>query len=403
MIKRNDVEEENQGSIDHRIFTKRVLIVIGIFGVLALLVYTSLQIVPLLVIVFTAWVTAETLDIAVRYLKRRNLPHWLAIVITVLILLMAITLIMVIIIPPLVDEVSDLIGLARDLPAFVENQIASYQGLRASNDLIGRILPALPQDIREVVPADSDIDSLIRNVNTALPVLTDIGAFIGTAIGKIILYLFLTVLLMLEPEIYYDVFVSLLPSRYEERAREIIAMMRKNIETWSGAILLSVGVTSLLYEIALGLILGLPDALAVSVIAGLMTIIPAVGNTIAIIPVILIAAPFGWTKLIAAVVMYATIGTIQDRVVTPAIMRTELNIPVAGLIIFQLLMVALIGPLGFLLAVPMLAILITLVREVYIYDVLGKKPEAEEIEPPDDEADTEKEKPDRKKQAHPTT
>jgi len=110
------------------------------------------------------------------------------------------------------------------------------------------------------------------------------------------------------------------------------------------------------------------------VIAGLATIIPTIGNTLAVIPVIIVAAPLGWTKLIAAVVLYAAVGTLQDRVVTPAIMRTELDIPVAGLVIFQLTLAALIGPVGFLLAVPLLAILITLIRELYVYDTLGKQP-----------------------------
>ena len=102
---------------------------------------------------------------------------------------------------------------------------------------------------------------------------------------------------------------------------------------------------------------------------------------------IIVAAPLGWTKLIAAVVLYAAVGTLQDRIVTPAIMRTELDIPVAGLVIFQLTLAALIGPVGFLLAVPFLAILITLIRELYVYDTLGKRPVTPppEEEPPDGE------------------
>jgi hypothetical protein len=50
-----------------------------------------------------------------------------------------------------------------------------------------------------------------------------------------------------------------------------------------------------------------------------------------------------------------------------------LNIPAGLILLFQIIAGAVMGFLGILLAVPILAILITLVRELYVYDGLGKK------------------------------
>lgn len=370
-------------SVSDKTFFRRVMIVIAVIGVVILLVYTGIRITSLIVIGFAAWITSETLDISVRYLMRRKLPRWAAVTITMLVVILLITAIVTIIAPPVAQELVNLIDLVRRLPEVITDITENYEAFRAAYPLVGNILPPAPDGLPRAFLGDGGFNNIVTRLEQAIPLITNIGAYIGTVLAKIILYLFLTVLIMLEPEVYYDALVLLLPARLEARAREIITLVRKNVESWSGAMLLSIAITSLLYTIVLGVILQLPDALALSVIAGIATIIPTVGNTLALIPVIIVAAPLGLTRVLLAIGLYMAVGTIQDRVVTPAIMRTELSIPVALLIFFQLTLATLIGPVGLVLAVPLLAILITLVREIYVYDVLGKKPVPEKT---DDEA-----------------
>ena len=61
--------------------------------------------------------------------------------------------------------------------------------------------------------------------------------------------------------------------------------------------------------------------------------------------------------------------------ITPSIVKAELEIPPGALMLFQLLITIAFGALGLLLAVPMLAVLVALVREVYSYDLLGLRNE----------------------------
>ncbi|MBN1122839.1 MAG: AI-2E family transporter [Anaerolineae bacterium] len=375
--------------MNNRDFARRVLIAAFVVGVIALFVFVVNKITTVLIIVATAWITAETLEIPVQFFMRRKIPRFAAVGLTFLLGLVAIALILIIVVPPVIEEFVNLFELSLQLPDLIAELLAGYSTFRNSLPILQTILPPTSQELPAFILGEATGTSVAAAVEQALPIITNIGAWIGTLIGQVVLYLFLTILIMLEPEIYYDALVAVIPSRYEKRAREIICMVRKNVTTWSGAIFLSVGVTSALYTLVLGAIVQLPNALALSVIAGIATIIPTIGNTLAVIPVIIVAAPLGWTKLIAAVVLYAAVGTLQDRVVTPAIMRTELDIPVAGLVIFQLTLAALIGPVGFLLAVPLLAILITLIRELYVYDTLGKQPPTpcpDEDEPEEDKS-----------------
>src|SRR5690606_6322334 len=139
---------------------------------------------------------------------------------------------------------------------------------------------------------------------------------------------------------------------------------------WLGAMLISTAITTVLFLVVLGGILRLPNALALSLVAGLATFVPGFGATLALIPVALVAAAQGLQTLILAVILYAAVGVVQDRGITLLIMRSELNIPAATLVIFQLVLALLIGPLGLLLAVSILAMLVTLARELFVYDVL---------------------------------
>jgi hypothetical protein len=76
--------------------------------------------------------------------------------------------------------------------------------------------------------------------------------------------------------------------------------------------------------------------------------------------------------MLIAIVAYIVIGEIENKLITPTVIKNELNIPAGLILLFQLIAGALMGFLGILLAVPILAIIITLIRELYVYDGLGK-------------------------------
>lgn len=359
--------------LDDRKFARRILLIVFVIGLVSLAVYISLRASHLLVIVFAAWITAETAEIIIRFLMRRKLKRGLAVGLTILFALLLVALLTTIVVPPIIRELIALANEAENIPDLITSGIDGYESFRLTNEFTRTIFPPSPQDFQSLLLGqDGEGSLLLTTAEQVVPVLANIGTFVGVTIGQVVLYIFITILLLLEPAIYYDALLSMVPHRYEKRAGEILRLVRKNVESWSGAILLSISITSTLYFIVLGMILRLPNGLALSAIAGIATIIPTIGNTLAIIPVIIVAAQLGLPTLIAAIILYMVIGTIQDRIITPTIMRSELSIPAAAQVIFQLILATLIGPIGLLLAIPLLAILITLIRELYVVDVLGK-------------------------------
>src|SRR5690606_23483036 len=126
--------------------------------------------------------------------------------------------------------------------------------------------------------------NLQQLADVALPVLREIGSFIASALANRFLIALLTLLLLLEPVVHSEALLALIPRRSEARALEILAMMRQNVVAWLGAMLISTAITTVLFLIVLGGILRLPNALALSLVAGLATFVPVFGATLALIP-----------------------------------------------------------------------------------------------------------------------
>ncbi len=375
---------------DFQRYLRRALAAVLIVAIAGLIVFGVSRIANLLVLLFTAWVLAVTLEVPVRWLQRWKIPRTAAVLISILLVLLIGGAFIALVIPPFIEQADALIS---GLPDTILSATHNYVDLRRGSDLAARLLPPLNvKDVEAVLQGDLtlvlplfeggqnappiDIGGLAGN---ALPVLREIGSFIASSLANLFLIALLALLLLLDPVSFYRAIISMVPRHSEDRALDILNMVRHNITTWLGAMLLSMGVTTILFLIVLGLILNLPNALALSLLAGLATFVPTFGPTVALIPIAVIAAAAGWQKLILTVILYASVGLVQDRVITPAIMKSELDIPPAALVFSQLALAAIIGPLGLLLAVPILAILITLVRELYVFDSLGKRENVTDI------------------------
>jgi predicted PurR-regulated permease PerM len=282
-------------------------------------------------------------------------------------------------VPSFVRQASSVIS---QLPAAIDNAVRNYASFRADSSLVQRVLPPVdPKNLTQTVDsllgssggggavAPLDIMGLL---GSATSTLVAVGSVLGNALLQVVLLVLITLFLMIDPTLFERLIVSVVPRHAEERTVAILNEVRRTVRLWVGAMFVSIGVTSVLYWVALGIVLGLPNAVALSIVGGVATIVPTIGPTIAIIPVIIFALAEGPTRLVAAVVLYAAVGIVQDRAITPTVMKSELNIPPAGLVLFQLVAAALLGFVGVLIAVPLLAVLSTLVREILVKDILGK-------------------------------
>ena len=177
----------------------------------------------------------------------------------------------------------------------------------------------------------------------------------------ILLALFFTT----SPSLYKKGIVHLMPPKAKDKADDLLDKLKTVLEKWlKGQI---IGFFFIAVFTGIGLwIIGMPLILTLALIAGILNFIPNFGPIIALVPAGLLALMQGPDIAIIVVCMYTFIQIIQSAVTQPLIQKMMVNIPPALTIISQVAFGLIAGLWGVLLATPIVAILMTVVNELYV-------------------------------------
>jgi predicted PurR-regulated permease PerM len=129
--------------------------------------------------------------------------------------------------------------------------------------------------------------------------------------------------------------------------------------------LVSIVLITILIAVSLNIV-GLPATTVLGLITGLLEIIPNFGPVIAMIPGVLLALTISTKTAVIVALIYIACQTIVASIVTPLLQKKIINIPPALTLLIQLIMGTLSGVMGIILAVPLLAILIIIIDELYV-------------------------------------
>ncbi len=365
-------------------YIRRVVATVAIIVAAVALVFLIVRLTPVLLLVFTAWVISEALDIPVRYFQKHGMSRGFAIALTLVIATILLTLLGLTIFPPLASQIVEVLA---ELPAAGRIAVENYNEFRNASPVIAQALPAFTSAQYEAllagtvpeVSTDETLDpSVITNLlnqagGAALPLLGNVGGFFSSSVTNLVVLVFIMLFILIEPLTYYQGVVAIFPRNAEARVIEVLNQIRQVIVDWLKTLAVSITFTGGSIALILGIFLQIPNAGALGALAGIASVIPTIGPTLAIIPVIIFAATEGPVRLLLAVLLYMSVGFIQDRLVGPYVVKYQMRIPAAAVLVFQVIAVTLLGFLGILLAVPLLSIIIVIVREAFIFDTLGKK------------------------------
>jgi predicted PurR-regulated permease PerM len=190
------------------------------------------------------------------------------------------------------------------------------------------------------------------------------------ALGNVVIILFVGIYFAAQPYLYIDGLVTLVPKRHRPRAREVLDEIGRTLARWlvgKAVSMLVVGVAS-----AVGLsLLGVPLAMILGLIAGLLDFIPYLGPLMAGVPAVLIAFSDSPSLALYVVALFGGIQLVEGYLLSPLIEKRTVSLPPALTIVMQLLFGALFGMAGVALATPLTAVLAVLVSMLYVQDVLG--------------------------------
>ncbi|WP_454802260.1 AI-2E family transporter [Mucilaginibacter phyllosphaerae] len=184
-------------------------------------------------------------------------------------------------------------------------------------------------------------------------------------LGNIYIILFLGIFFTTHPSLYKDGIIMLFPKNNKPLAKKVIERISLALKGWLKGMMLSMVLITIMLTTGLSII-GIPVALVLALITGLLKLVPNFGSLAAMIPGVLLALTKDLNTAIITALLYMVSQTIVSNIVTPLIQKKMINIPPALTIISQVIMGVVSGVLGIILAVPLLSILIILIDEIYV-------------------------------------
>jgi predicted PurR-regulated permease PerM len=113
-------------------------------------------------------------------------------------------------------------------------------------------------------------------------------------------------------------------------------------------------------------IIGIPYALSIGALSGLLAFLPLIGVLISIIPPVLLALTINPILVVWVILSYIVVHQIEAHVIQPVVMSRAVSLHPVVIVLAILVMGTLFGLVGVLLAVPLVAALGVLVQELWI-------------------------------------
>lgn len=200
----------------------------------------------------------------------------------------------------------------------------------------------------------------LTNEKFLTKILTVFSVTIGSIVNFII-FIVVGLYLALNPSRYFLWFLQLFPAKRRKHIWKMMKNIGGSLHWWILGKLLSMTVVGVATFIGLRL-LNVSLAFILGLLAGLLTFIPYVGAIISAIPAILIS--FTQEPLLAMYVgiVYLGIHLVEGYMITPFIEQRTASIPPAFTILVQILLLTLIGPIGFALATPLAVLGISIIQ-----------------------------------------
>lgn len=336
-----------------RQFTRRVLIVVGIVLALGILLLFLWSAADILLLVFAGVLLATVLRGFSNMLSEHTpiSPGWaLTIVSLSLVALMGVSTWLL---APGVAE--QFVELQASLPVAIE-QVEEYL---EQYPWVEEVMVQLPQPT-ELIPGVNEILSQAAGV---------FSSTMGLIIGFFII-VFGGIYFAVDPGMYVNGIAQLVPHRGRPRACEVLYAVGKTLWWWLIGRLLSMLAVGITVTISLWL-LDIPLALTLGLLAALLDFIPNLGPTLATVPAVLLALMQSPTQALYVLLLYIVIQQAESYLLTPIVQHRTVSLPPALTIIAQVILGVLFGVMGLVLASPLAAVVLVLIKMLYVEDVLG--------------------------------
>lgn len=309
-----------------------------------------IQIRQIIILVFLSIILLSALHQPVDWLTSKRIPRILSIAIVYILLIAAIAFVVGTIMPPLISQTTEFVS---RLPQIVGT----------INDFL----------IFNKIPTANISDVISKQAQQAASDIVSISTSIISSIFLIVTMFVLSLYLLIDWKTFIRIIESPFSGVQEKKVIILVSKIERGLGMWvRGQLALSVLVGVLTY---IGLIiLGIPFALPLALVAGIMEIIPFIGPIISSVPAILVGLTISPVMALATAALFFIIQQMEGHLVVPVVMSKVVGLQPAAVIIALLIGAKLNGIGGAFLAIPTI-----IVAKIIIKDFLNDDQKTEEV------------------------
>lgn len=311
---------------------------------------------PVLQLFLIAALLTLALDTPVRWLTRNGMPRWAAVLLILLLLLVLLLALGAFLLPPLLAQFSQFVTAA---PALWQSAIEQW------SLLTHRLAPD-----GQIAPLNTVLLSLFREAGTWLQAARTIfTTAVGAVTGAVVIFV-ITVYLLLDPRPILLGLRGLFPTAWWETVTRIATAAADRIRRWvMGTLVLAlvVGVLDYLGLALINLVVtpDLPFIYLFAILGGVLEVIPVVGPIIAAVIPALVGFSLHPVLGLLVLLVFFLVQQLENNLLVPLIMRRALALHPVSLIFSLMILSALLGIFGAIIAVPVAAVVKVLYDEWY--------------------------------------
>jgi predicted PurR-regulated permease PerM len=333
-------------------YSKKSLTFISLAVLVIVIVFVFKETVQILLLVFAAVLLAVFLrGLAGLVKKVVNVKQNLALIIAIAGLILLSTILVFLLAPVVSSGFADL---EKEIPTVVLSLKERIYEYSWGEDLVIEIEKAAKKYAQ-----DEEFRTQIFGVfSSIVSVLT--GILVVLVIGLYAAF---------SPSEYSSGFVKLFPKEKRKRINEILGKLENALLWWMVGQFSAMAVVGILITIGL-LFLNVPLAIPLGFLAAALAFIPNLGPILSAIPAVAMGFIDSPQKSLYVILLYISVQTVESYLITPQIQKKAVSISPALLLTVQLMIGALLGIFGLILATPLMVVIIVILQTLYVQDVL---------------------------------
>lgn len=361
--------------------TRWVLVAVAAVIVVAAVYYIR----SILLLALTSVILVVLMTMPVRVLARYGVKRGPAILISLVGIIAIVVLLTGLALPGLLQQFSTLV--TETVPNGVRELARQWdEGILQQQYPFLQSIQTFLEDTFAAGSLDSTINELSRQLAGALgqvgvSVLPVLGGVANTLLSLLII-IFLSAYFLADPKGHEEGMIRLFPVWYRYRVREILNRIDFTLRGWLKTTLAAMVFSGVVTWLGLAL-LGLSEAAALGVLAGALSFIPNFGQIVALIPAIAVGIVQAPQSILLIIVIIYGVSFVQSQILSPLLVSESINLPPVMVLLGQIVAGIFFGFMGIMLAVPITAIAMILVQEVYIKDFLGDRAVGEDALQPE--------------------